>query len=179
MLVLWPWGGRLIELWLQQKSRRRNSTWLDVFRLKEKFHRRPLRLDRVFNFSPFYFVSFCTHDRIPRLARDEIHSAFVLFARRAERDFNVAVGRYVIMPEHIHLFVRGGPNFKLGRWIGLLKQTLTRAADLLRAKTRLWQEGFFDDVLRSDESYSKMELCSQQSRARWTCEVGRRVALPG
>jgi putative transposase len=108
----------------------------------------------VFNFSPFYFVTFCTHDRIPRLARDEIHSAFVLFARRAERDFNVAVGRYVIMPEHIHLFARGGPNFKLGRWIGLLKQTLTRAADLSRAKTRLWQEVFFDHVLRSDESYS-------------------------
>jgi putative transposase len=138
-----------------QKPRRRRAPWLQVFRVKEDFGRRPLRLGRVFEASPLYFVTFCTHDRIPRLARDEIHSAFVLFARRADRDFNVAIGRYVIMPEHVHLFVRGGPDFTLGRWVGVLKQTLARAANLSGVNTRFWQEGFFDHVLRSDESYSQ------------------------
>src|SRR6266481_2722419 len=51
------------------------------------------------------------------LARDEVHAAFVLFAERAERDFNIGVGRYVIMPDHVHLFVRGGEDFRLGRWV--------------------------------------------------------------
>ena len=37
------------------------------------------------------------------------------FAKRAETSFNVAVGRYVIMPDHIHLFVRGADDFRLGR----------------------------------------------------------------
>ncbi len=138
-----------------QKPRRRRAQCLQVFRVKQDFGRRPLRLGRVFEASPLYFVTFCTHDRIPCLARDEVHSAFVLFARRAERDFNVAIGRYVIMPEHVHLFVRGGPDFTLGRWVGLLKQTLARAANLQGANTRFWQEGFFDHVLRSDESYSQ------------------------
>jgi REP element-mobilizing transposase RayT len=54
------------------------------------------------------------------------------FARRAERDFNVAVGRYVIMPEHVHLFVRGGSEFRLGRWVGLLKQALAKPVNFSR-----------------------------------------------
>jgi REP element-mobilizing transposase RayT len=123
--------------------------------VKENFGRRPLRLGRVLTRGPLYFVTFCTHQRRPFLARDEVHAAFVLFAERAEREFNIGVGRYVIMPDPVHLFVRGGEDFRLGRWVGLLKQALAKASNLARAKTQLWQEGFFDHVLRSDESYSQ------------------------
>jgi putative transposase len=62
---------------------------------------------------------------------------------------------YVVMPDHVHLFVRGGQDFRLSRWVGLLKQVLTKAANLSRAEGQLWEEGFFDHVLRSDESYSQ------------------------
>jgi len=82
--------------------------------VKEKFGRRPLRLGRVLTRGPLYFVTFCTHQRRPFLARDEVHAAFVLFAERAERDFNIGVGRYVIMPDHVHLFFRGGEDFRAG-----------------------------------------------------------------
>ena len=67
----------------------------------------------------------------------------------------MAVGRYVIMPDHVHLFVRGDHNFTLGPWIGALKQALAKAATLSRAKGQIWEEGFFDHVLRSNESYSQ------------------------
>jgi REP element-mobilizing transposase RayT len=40
------------------------------------------------------------------------------FAERAYADHNIAVGRYVIMPDHIHLFVCGPDDFELGRWMG-------------------------------------------------------------
>jgi len=43
----------------------------------------------------------------------------------------------VIMPDHVHLFVRGGHDFRLGPWIGALKQTLAKAARLYRAKVDL------------------------------------------
>jgi putative transposase len=89
------------------------------------------------------------------LAKDEVHSAFVLFAMRAEHNFNVAQGRYVIMPDHVHLFVRGDYRFRLGPWIGALKQALAKAAALSRAKGQIWEEGFFDHVLRSNESYAQ------------------------
>jgi len=125
------------------------------FPVKRDFGRRPPRLDRVFATSPLYFVTFCTHERQRFLATHEVHSAFVLFAERAEFHFNVAVGLYVIMPDHVHLFVRGDCNFRLGPWIGALKQALARAVRLPRERGQIWEEGFFDHVLRSNESYSQ------------------------
>ena len=68
--------------------------------MKRDFGRRPLRLDRIFATGPLYFVTFCTHERQRFLAKDEVHTAFVLFAKRGD-EFNVAVGRYVIMPDHV------------------------------------------------------------------------------
>ena len=59
------------------------------------------------------------------------------------------------MPDHVHLFVRGDQNCRVGRWVGLLKQALAKAAKLSRAKRQIWEEGFFDHVLRSDESYAQ------------------------
>ncbi len=123
--------------------------------MKRDFGRRPPRLGRVFAIGPLYFVTFCTHERQRFLAKDEVHTAFVLFAKRAEETFNVGVGRYVIMPDHVHLFVRGDHNFRLGPWIGALKQALAKAAMLSRANGQIWEEGFFDHVLRSNESYSQ------------------------
>ena len=123
--------------------------------MKRDFGRRPPRLGRIFATSPVYFVTFCTHERQRFLAKHEVHAAFVLFAKRAEETYNVAVGRYVIMPDHVHLFVRGDYNFRLGPWIGVLKQALAKAATLSRAKGQIWEEGFFDHVLRSNESYSQ------------------------
>ena len=123
--------------------------------MKRTIGRRPSRLQRIFATGPLYFVTFCTHKRQRFLATDKVHSAFVVFAERAEKTFNVAVGRYVIMPDHVHLFVRGDHNFRLGPWIGALKQALGKAAMLSRAKRQIWEEGFFDHILRSNESYSQ------------------------
>jgi putative transposase len=110
-------------------------------------------LDEIFQRfdPPVYFVTFCTHRRRQILASRPTHSAFVEFARCAI-DFNVAVGRYVIMPDHVHLFVCGDEQFDLGRWVAALKQTLTKANGWSRESSQIWQEGFFDHILRSDES---------------------------
>jgi len=125
------------------------------FEVKQEFERRPLCLARVFDRSPLYFVTFCTHARTACLALDEIHAAFVLFAGKAERDFGIAVGRYVIMPDHLHLFVSGPDDFILGRWIGALKQALGKTIDWTKNSDPIWQRGFFDHVLRSEESYGQ------------------------
>ena len=125
------------------------------FPVKSDFGQRPPRLDRVFATSPLYFVTFCAHERQRFLANDEVHTAFVLFAKRAKDTFNVAVGRNVIMPDHVHLFVRGDDNFRLGPWVGALKQALAKAGMLSQAKGQVWEEGFFDHLLRSNESYSQ------------------------
>ena len=112
---------------------------------------RPRRLDLIYINQPLYFVTFATRDRkrIPSL--DCAQMALEQYARRGIEDFNVALGRYVIMPDHVHLFVRGGRDFTLSSWIGGVK----RAISVTLKTPQLWQSGFFDHILRSDESYAE------------------------
>ena len=120
-----------------------------------RFPRLPPRLERLFIDAPVYFITFCTYWRRPLLATPEVHVAFMQFSGRAYLDHNVAVGRYVILPDHIHLFVSGDRVFDLGRWVGLLKQVLAKCVRGQNDSDPVWQRGFLDHVLRSDESYSQ------------------------
>ncbi|MFN2509545.1 MAG: transposase, partial [Chthoniobacterales bacterium] len=115
-----------------------------------KFPERLRRLDRVFSsVRPFYFVTFNTYKKQPILAREEIHDVFRGFSVRAQED-NVAVGRYVIMPDHVHLFVALPPTeITLSNWIQMLKTVLGKQLLRLGLQKPHWQEGFFDHLLRS------------------------------
>ena len=120
------------------------------------YPRRPPRLEPLFScVRPFYFVTSNTYKRGPVLARFEIHQSFRSFCERAQ-DYDVGVGRYVIMPDHIHLFVALPPTeMMLQRWIQMLKTVLGKTMLRLGLQKPHWQEGFFDHVLRSSESYAE------------------------
>ncbi len=120
-----------------------------------KFSRSPQRLERIYVDAPVYFVTCCTYRKRPMLANDVFHNAFITFAERAHADFDIAVGRYVIMPDHAHLFVAGSQEFDLGKWMGILKRTLARALPRTDSQDPIWQRGFFDHLLRSGESYAQ------------------------
>ena len=120
-----------------------------------KFPRAPRRLDIVFPRNPLYFVTCCAYRRRPYLANERVHASFVKFAQRAQIEFGIAVGRYVILPDHLHLFVSLPDNIKLGDWIGTLKRFLAQAVEVSDSSDPIWQRGFFDHVLRSGESYSQ------------------------
>jgi putative transposase len=111
---------------------------------------RPPRLDVIFPSGnpPVFFVTICTAQRRRCLDNDAVHHAFQQFARRGQQQHHIAVGRYVIMPDHLHLFVCGPPEFDLSQWVRLLKRAVTEGPGT-------WQRGFFDHLLRSDESYGQ------------------------
>jgi putative transposase len=117
---------------------------------------RPPRLDRIFSgVRPFYFITFNTHQRAATLASPEVHACFRAFAEKAG-EHGVAVGRYVIMPDHVHLFVvlsEGG--LTLARWVQSLKAVLGKTLLAQGRPKPHWQEGFFDHLLRSGESYGE------------------------
>jgi putative transposase len=107
---------------------------------------------------PIYFVTFNTYRRQKFLVKASVHDAFVQFAREGEVR-RVSVGRYVLMPDHIHLFVGGGIEFVLSQWMRLLKRHLSKS---IEAKQPHWQAGFFDHLIRHSESYgAKWEYVSQ------------------
>lgn len=90
------------------------------------------------------------------MADRAVHEAFVNFCSRAQREHSVAVGRYVIMPDHIHLFVCLPPEgLTLAQWVKALRSVLGKELLRLGIAKPHWQEGFFDHLLRSKESYSQ------------------------
>ena len=117
---------------------------------------RPPRLDEIFQRydSPLFFVTICTIHRRKIGNLRIAHAAFAKYIARGLADFGVAVGRYVIMPDHMHFFVCGGPEFKLGQWVNGLKRSMSVALGATK-KSPIWQPGFFDHLLRNDESYGQ------------------------
>ena len=124
---------------------------------EDRFNRRPLRLEHVFTkLRPFYFVTFNTSTRTRLLTHPEIHDAFRVFCRRAHEQHDIAVGRYVLMPDHVHLFVALPPTgITLSNWIQALRSVLGKELLRIGFQKPHWQEGFFDHVLRSSESYAE------------------------
>ena len=113
----------------------------------------PPRLELVFQkYDPLlFFVTFNTHHRKKLLATAKVHAQFICFAQLAQ-ERGIAVGRYVIMPDHIHLFVSENRNFLLTRWVRLLKRSLSK---VISSPQPHWQKGFFDRLIRHGESYSE------------------------
>lgn len=128
--------------------------------------RKPERLAEVFECYrvPVYFVTFCTSRRQRLLACNAVHDALRQYAERGYAQHGITVGRYVIMPDHVHFFVCGDAAFDLGLWIRGLKRLMaaaieskpseTTAATPLSLSRSLWQPGFFDHLLRNSESYA-------------------------
>ena len=118
---------------------------------------RPPRLAQVFQSydSSFYFVTACTWKRSSLLNRDDVHDAFRSFGEKALSEHHVAVGRYVLMPDHLHLFVRLPIDGKLQTWMSSLKNSLSKVLRGSGEAAPHWQRGFFDHLMRSGESYSE------------------------
>ena len=120
------------------------------------FKRKPPRLRNPFAVSdmPLYYVTANTRHRQPVLANTAVHEAFREYALQNAQEGR-SVGRYVIMPDHLHFFVRGQRGFTLGTFVRLMKQSLDRVLGAPHEAESWWQPGFFDHVMRSDESYAQ------------------------
>ena len=144
------------------------------------------RLDRLFTSHPLYFVTTNTEDRKPILANAKVHEDFRKFCE-AGLTRGVFVGKYVLMPDHLHLFVAFGDEYELAfverrrsqsaategaavaavydrrlsllsEWMKSLKNSLSKTLRGMNVPAPHWQKGFFDHVMRSEESYSQKWL---------------------
>lgn len=128
---------------------------------------RPPRLDQIFQSydPPLFFLTICTLHRRQITSLEKAHAAFRKYGERAI-EFNVAVGRYVLMPDHFHFFVQGDPKFALAKWVNGLKRAVSVQLGAT-SKEPVWQPGFFDHLLRNDESYAQKwdYVCENPVRA--------------
>jgi putative transposase len=98
-----------------------------------------------------YFVTLCAFERQPHLVSPP---AFELITKQLLRSAGVhgfAVLAYCCMPDHLHLLVEGlREGADLRPFIGEFKQKTAFTYKGLSGAS-LWQDGFHDHVLRSNE----------------------------
>jgi REP element-mobilizing transposase RayT len=149
----------------------------------DRFPKRPPRIVLFREIRAFYFLTITTHRRRPLLENKKVHDAFIQFATRGHREHGVATGRYVIMPDHLHLFVcLPDTGILLVQWAGGLKRHLGTIVSTECGAGPVWQRGFFDHVIRNHESYSekweyvrqnpvRKGLCTKPEEWPWQGEV--------
>jgi len=115
------------------------------------------RLTRVWAVHPVYFLTCCTRHRQRVLASAPAANVLVEVWRAAPRISGWTVGRYVIMPDHVHFFASPHSAAKpLGAWLRDWKRWTARQLETTAGVTPpLWQPEFFDHVLRSAASYTE------------------------
>jgi REP-associated tyrosine transposase len=130
------------------------------------FKPRLQRLKWLFTDHPLYFLTSCTESRRPILSSVSVHRSFVTFAAQGA-EYGVFTGFYTIMPDHIHLFAAfTREEIPLSKWMKSLKNSLSKVLRESGADAPHWQKGFFDHVMRSEESYIEKMAYVRQNPVR-------------
>jgi REP element-mobilizing transposase RayT len=87
---------------------------------------------------------------------------------------HVCIGRYVIMPNHVHLILNVGENDEVlndGRQvaaptvssiIGNMKRIVSK-----RTGFSIWQKSFYDHIIRDDEDYNRIAEYIKDNPEKW------------
>jgi putative transposase len=115
---------------------------------RERKH--PPHLPTLDTATPVLLVTVCTKHRRKILANPTAH-ALLREAWETYNDFSV--GRYVILPNHIHLFVGDSDiaPYSLVRWVGAWKAYVSRRWPN-EAHKPIWQRSFWDRQMWNDQA---------------------------
>ena len=110
-----------------------------------------------FQQAPIVFLTACAADRHPLLANDTAHAILRDIWHRSAELNGWYVGRYVLMPDHVHLFARpAGDARPLPNWVRTWKSlSALRINRGLNRSGPAWQADYFDRYLRSRGDYDK------------------------
>ena len=142
------------------------------------------RLDTIFDnyLPPIFFVTMCSFNRRKVLTSPAIANEIMRVLSNCEELHGWMIGRYVIMPDHLHFFCCNvSAKKRLSDMIRDMRKWVTRKAWNEGIDGALWQREFFDHLLRDNESYSgkweyvrnnpvRAELCEKPEDWPWQGE---------
>ena len=131
-------------------------------------HKHLHRLTQIYVKDPVYFITTNISERKPILATSEAEEILLCEWRDSLHRHGWAIGRYVIMPDHVHFFCRPTQTAVdlssfMNRWKEWTSKKLSRR---LSVSVPIWQPEFFDHLLRSEESYSEKWLYVRNNPVR-------------
>jgi putative transposase len=113
------------------------------------------RLDRIWIDNPIFFVTACTDERRNILANSQAATILVEEWTTAKERHDWYIGRYVIMPNHVHFFCSPGNEAQdfsifMKFWKEWTSKKMKKECNI---EGHVWQREFFDHLLRNNESY--------------------------
>ncbi|HTV02884.1 MAG TPA: transposase [Luteitalea sp.] len=132
--------------------------------------------------SAAYFVTTCTFARRPLfgvVADNVVHHTPLgrLAIEQLLRTFAALESfepSYVVMPDHVHLLVRVDHRSNAAatdRLVQRFKARVThhgRERALIACSMVVWQRGFFDRIVRTDDEYAALQQYIETNPLRWT-----------
>ena len=109
-------------------------------------------LHEAFKRPVIIFLTVCTKNKKPFLANEPVHKLLREAWTIAD---SWLVGRYILMPDHLHLFCSPTMNIpvSLTRWVSFWKSHASRHWPN-PDHSPVWQTNYWDTQLRKEESYS-------------------------
>ena len=156
--------------------------------------RKHIRLKNYdYNSTGAYFITICAYKRQCLFAKakhgsslffeDDQSSAFTLteygiiaknqLKTLSERYSNVKIGGYAIMPNHIHAIIileeaaGASPRPTLSDVICAYKSLTKRECNKIKPISKLFQNSFYDHVIRNEVDYSEVLKYIEENPAKW------------
>ena len=126
----------------------------EIIDIKNKFPQRKNPRLKDFDYSlPYaYFITICTKDKINFFKNNTIAREIIDCLISEKKRLNLSIYAYCLMPNHLHLLLSPSTSKKsVSDFIGGFKSKSTRLAWKNKI-TKLWQNRFYDHILRSDEN---------------------------
>ena len=135
-----------------------------------------------------YFITICTKDRrcilsrilvgdgaldVPRVHLSEIGAVVDDVICSMEDHYkNIAVDRYVIMPNHVHLLVRvteNGPPRAAAPTKAIIPSfvSVLKGLTVRRCGAPIWQRSYYDHVIRNEDDLRQIAGYIDTNPARW------------
>jgi REP element-mobilizing transposase RayT len=119
--------------------------------------RRSLRLPcHDYSESRPYHITWETRDRKRFLCREGLARAVIECMEAEAAGARVDLCAYCVMPDHVHVLLVPWDGTNVTRFIQAVKSRTARAYCMLGGEGKLWQRGFYDHIVRREESVSRI-----------------------
>jgi putative transposase len=148
----------------------------------------PYGLKRYQQAESLHFITFSCYHRLPYLDTPNSKSTVEALLEQIRARHQARIYAYVLMPEHVHLFINEPPSILLGQFLKSFKQSVSR--QLKGAREQFWQDRYHDKNIRGEEAFSevvhyihqnpvKRGLVTAPEQYRWTSYHHLATGVPG